>query len=99
MRMEFDQGLFNFDAEGSEEGYRRWREDLEERQRAFEARWGVILSKKVSVSLRNHAKPLTGKIEWASSKKRGGADQPLFRIRSVEFTTAEIESIIQIDDD
>jgi hypothetical protein len=68
------------------------------RKRDFEARWGVILSRNVSVSLRNHAKPLNGKIEWVSSKKRGGADKPLFRIRSVEFTTEEIESIIQLDD-
>lgn len=96
--MDFDQGQFNFDAQGSEDGYRRWREDLDKRKRDFEARWGVILSRNVSVSLRNHAKPLNGKIEWVSSKKRGGADKPLFRIRSVEFTTEEIESIIQLDD-
>jgi hypothetical protein len=95
----FDQGQFNFDAEGSEDGYRRWREDLDERKRAFESRWGVILSRKVSVSLKNHAKPVTGTIEWATRTKRGGADNPVFRIRSVEFTTAEIESIIQLDGD
>jgi hypothetical protein len=95
--MDFDQGQFNFDAEGSEDGYRRWRDDLDERKRAFESRWGVILSRKVSVSLRHHAKPLTGMIEWATKNKRGGADHPVFRIRSVEFTTADIESIIQLE--
>ena len=58
--MDFDQGQFNFDAKGSEDGFRKWREELDAKKRAFETRWGVILSRRVSVSLKNHAKPVAG---------------------------------------
>lgn len=97
--MDFDQGEFNFDARGSEDGYRRWREDLDQRKREFEARWGVILGSTVSVGLKDHAKPLLGRIEWITSKKRDGAEKPRFKIRSVEFGAEEIESIVQLEED
>lgn len=92
--MHFDQGEFNFNSKGSEEGYRRWRQELEEKQRSFETRWGVILSRRVIVSLKNHAKPLTGLLEIVSSPKQG---QPVFRIKGLEFTPAEIESMLQAE--
>jgi hypothetical protein len=95
--MSFDQGEFNFDAKGSEEGFRKWREELEAKQRAFEARWGVILSRKVSVSLRDHAKPLVGRLEILSDPKKDRSRPPVFRIRGLEFTAAEIESLVQVD--
>ncbi len=95
--MDFDQGQFNFDAQGPEDGFRKWREELDAKKRAFEARWGVILNRRVCVSLRDHAKPLRGILEWANDPQRGRHGPPLFRLRGVEFGVAEIESIMQED--
>ncbi len=92
--MSFDQGEFNFDNGGGEEGFRKWRQELEEKQRAFEARWGVILSRRVIVSLKHHAKPLEGRLEIVANPKHG---QPIFRIRGLDFTPGEIESLIQAE--
>ncbi len=93
--MNFDQGQFNFDAKGAEDGYRKWREELDEKKRAFELRWGVILSRRVCVSLKDHVKPLQGILEWVNDSKRGHDASPLFRLRGVQFSVGEIESIIQ----
>ena len=93
--MTFDQGEFNFDASGSEAGWRRWREELEEKKRAFESRWGVILGKRVSVSLRNHAKPVSGLIEWIEPPSAHRDQPPRFRLRGLEFGPDEIESLVQ----
>lgn len=46
--MNFDQGEFNFEAQGSEEGYGKWRQELAADQRAFESRWAVVLNRRVS---------------------------------------------------
>ena len=92
---DFDQGQFNFDAKGPEDGFRKWREELDEKKRAFESRWGVILSRRVCVSLKDHAKPLRGILEWVNDPKKGSLVQPLFRLRGVEFSVGEIESILQ----
>lgn len=97
--MNFDQGQFNFDAKGSEDGYRRWREELDEKKRAFESRWGVILSQRVCVALKDHAKPLRGILELVNEPKKGRQGPPLFRLRGVEFSVGEIESIVQEESD
>ncbi len=97
--MNFDQGQFNFEAAGSEDGFRKWREELDAKKRAFETRWGVILSRRVRVSLVDHAKPLTGILELVSDSKRNPTDPPHFRLRGLEFTPSEIESIVQHDSD
>jgi len=93
----FDQGEFNFDAKGSEDGYRKWRQELEAKQHAFEARWGVILSRRVSVTLKDHAKPICGILELIADPKNRNASRPLLRLKGLEFTPAEIESIVQVD--
>ena len=96
--MDFDQGQFNFDAKGSEDGFRKWREELDAKKRAFETRWGVILSRRVSVSLRDHAKPLVGILEFVQpSKKKGGDGAPIFRLKGLESPPSDIESIMQVD--
>ncbi|MDP3851110.1 MAG: hypothetical protein Q8Q59_11440 [Luteolibacter sp.] len=95
--MNFDQGQFNFDAQGPEDGYRRWREDLEEAKRAFESRWGVVMGKRVTVWLTNHAKPLSGILEWLPGLRQNRNAPPRFRLRGLEFGVAEIESIVQED--
>ncbi len=91
----FDQGEFNFDAKGSEDGYRKWREELDEKKRNFETRWGVVLGKRVTVWLRNHAKPLTGMLEWTEAPKGDRNAPPRFRLRGLEFGVGEIESMVQ----
>ena len=93
----FDQGEFNFAAKGSEDGYRKWRQELDDRKRDFETRWGVILSRRVEVGLQGHAKPLVGILEWVSDPKKSSADRPLFKMKGLEFTASEIESIMQLD--
>ncbi len=97
--MNFDQGQFNFDAKGSEDGFRKWREELDAKKRALESRWGVILSRRVHVSLTHHAKPLTGILELLIVPRRKSNDPPVFRIKGVEFNPSEIESIVQEDAD
>ena len=91
----FNQGEFNFDAQGSDAGWRRWREELEEKRRAFEARWGVVLGRRVTVWLTDHAKPLNGMLEWLEPPKAGNDAPPRFRLRGLEFEVGEIESIVQ----
>ena len=93
--MVFDQGEFNFEAEGSEAGWRRWREELDEKRRAFEARWGVVLGRRVKVWLKDHAKPLSGMLEWVEPPKTERHAPPRFRLRGLEFGVGEIESVVQ----
>ncbi len=97
--IQFNQGEFNFAAGGPEEGYRKWREELDAKKHAFEARWGVILSRRVSVSLKDHAKPLVGILELLgeSKAKKRDPNRPTFRLKGLEFSPADIESIVQID--
>ena len=95
--MSFDQGEFNFDAEGDGAGWKRWRRELDARKRAFETRWGVILGKRVSLQLRDHAKPVKGIIEIIEPPANQRHLPPTFRIRSLEFAPDEIESLTRED--
>ncbi len=95
--MSFNQGEFNFDAKGSEEGFRKWREELDAKKRAFETRWGVILNRRVRVTLADFAKPLTGILEWVENPKKDPRHPPVFRLKGVEFGVGDIESIVQED--
>jgi len=95
--MSFDQGQFNFDAKGPEDGYRKWREELDAKKQAFESRWGIILGRTVRVTLRDHIKPLTGMLEWVTDPKISTPKSPRFRLKGVLFTIAEIESIVQVE--
>lgn len=93
--MAFDQGRFNFDANGPEDGYRKWREELDAKKRAFENRWGVILQRRVRVTLTGFSKSITGILEWVDETKRGPNQPPVFRMKGLEFTSKDIESIVQ----
>ena len=95
--MTFDQGEFNFEANGSDAGWRKWREELDEKKRTFETRWGVILGKPVIVCLRDHAKPLRGILHWLEPKQLPANAPPRFLLRGVEFGIGDIESIMQAD--
>lgn len=95
--MDFNQGQFNFDAQGSDDGFRKWREELDGKKRAFEGRWGVILNRRVRVTLVDFVKPLTGVLEWVQEPKKGAHHSPKFRLNGVEFGVGDIESIVQED--
>ena len=95
--MDFNQGQFNFEAKGSEDGFRKWREELDAKKRLFETRWGVILNRRVRVTLTDFVKPLTGVLEWVNDPKKGPGQPPVFRLRGVEFGVGAIQSIVQED--
>lgn len=96
--MNFDQGQFNFDAAGSEAGYHRWREELDAARKAFEKRWGVILSRRVRVILEDHEKPLEGLLRLVSGNGKKTHAPPEFELCGLRFTPAMIQSIVQTDD-
>lgn len=95
--MPFDQGEFDFNAASGDDGYRKWRERLDDEKREFESRWGVVLGKRVCVILTNHEKPLSGLLEWLRNPGDPANAEPRFRLRGVEFGPGEIESIVRED--
>lgn len=94
----FDQGEFNFDAMLPGDGFRRWREQLEAGQRAFERRWGVTLGCRVVLMLRGHAKPLTGVVRIVSDAPPSDGRPPELEIRGVRFFPEEVESLIRAEE-
>lgn len=97
--MSFDQGTFDFTAAGSETGYARWQERLDAERRAFEKRWGVVLNRRVSLKLSSFDKPLVGIVSIRKRPRHGSSRPLLLRINNVEFTPAEIESVVRLDSD
>jgi len=96
--MSFNQGEFNFEARPGEKGYQRWREELDARKRAFEARWGVILGRRVRLQLRDHLHPIEGIIRLREDKQPKNAKHPLLIINNLEFSAAHIDSLVALDD-
>jgi len=95
--MNFDQGHFNFDANGPEDGYRKWRQELDAARHAFERRWGVILSRRVSVVLVDHEKPMIGLLRLVPDSKKNRGGPPEFEMGGLRFRASSIQSIIQMD--
>ena len=95
--MSFNQGEFDFES-GSEEGYRNWRQRLDEQKRAFESRWGIILGKRVLVQLIGIDRPLEGIVRVVSTESARTARQLRLRLNRMEFSPAEIESIVRVED-
>jgi hypothetical protein len=93
--MDMNQGEFDFDAQGTNAGWEKWREQIDQRKRAFEQRWGIILGKRVKITLRDFEHPFTGiiTIEQASSKSSPSL-RPLFRVGHVTFHHEDIISLI-----
>lgn len=91
--MSFDQGEFNFDASGSDEGYRHWQQQLDQAKRKFEHRWGVILERPVCLQIRGYARPIEGRIHLISPPKGKDAKAIRLRIGNLDFNPNEIESI------
>jgi hypothetical protein len=95
--MSFDQGHFNFDAPGSEAGYQKWQQELEEKKRDFELRFGVMIGRRVRVQLVGETDPLEGMIYLVSQKIPQSAAKLKLSMGKREFTPLEIESIVRLD--
>jgi len=93
----FDQGEFDFNS-GSEEGYRNWRRRLDEQQRAFETRWGIILGRRVKVELQWLDRPLEGVIRLVSNTSARDAKLLRLRLGEIEFSPAEVVSMVRVED-
>ena len=96
--MNSDQGQFNFDGNGTEDGYRRWRDELDSARLAFERRWGVILNRRVSVTLEDHHKPLVGVLRVVSDLKTKRSGPPEFEMAGLKFRATSIRSVVQMDE-
>lgn len=93
---DFDQGEFDFES-GTEEGYRNWRQRLDEQKRAFESRWGIILGRRVRVQLAAIDRPLEGIVRVVSAESARSPSQLRLRLGRLEFSPAEIESIVRVE--
>ncbi len=96
--MSFDQGQFNFDAARDEDGYRHWREEMDEQKRAFETRWGIILGRRVSLKLMSRDLPLEGIINLMSDDGKNKGAPIRLSLKGFVFSPNEIESIMRIDE-
>lgn len=94
--MSFDQGELNFDGAGTTKGYQKWRHELDERKRAFELRFGVIVGCPVRVCLADRLKPLEGIIHLVGGKQANSAKHLQFELGGTRFNTRDIESIVRI---
>jgi len=96
--MAFDQGEFDFGASGSDEGYRNWQKRLDEKKRAFERRWGIVVGRRVRVTLHDHDRPFEGEIYLATDgvSDSCSAEEIRLRIGGFEFTRAEIAGIVRL---
>lgn len=96
--MDLNQGEFNFDAASNDAGWKQWREQLDQRKRAFEQRWGIILGKRIILTLRDYAHPFQGIITIVQEpKKSSPTPEPLFRVGHVTFRIDEIISLTAAD--
>ena len=95
--MNFDQGNFDFDAPGSEAGYQKWQQQLDENKRAFELRHGIVLGRRVKVWLTGGTLPLEGMIHLSPQKDRQVTSKLRLLMGCREFSPMEIESIVCID--
>jgi len=96
--MDFNQGEFDLSGNGSEEGYRKWQLDLDERKRVFEVRHGVLIGRRVCVRLIGELNPLEGMIYLVSPKTPQSTAQIRLSLGNREFTPRQIESIVRIED-
>lgn len=53
----------------------------------------------MKVWLKNHAKPVSGPLEWLTGKRYNPNDEPRFKVRSLEFVISEVESMVRDDED
>ena len=70
---------------------------MDKRKRAFESRWGIVLSSPVRVTLTDRPQELEGVIHLIPNKKSSTAQHMRLRLQGVEFTPLEIESLVRMD--
>lgn len=95
--MNFDQGELDLSGKGSEKGHGQWLLELEEKKRAFEVRYGVMIGRRVRVQLIGETYPLEGMIYLISQKTPPSAIKLRLGLGSREFTPLEIESIVRLE--
>ncbi len=96
--MNFDQGELDLSGNGSEEGHRKWQQELDAKKRAFESRFGVILGRRVRLQLAGELNPLEGTIYLISKDMKLPGNKLRFQLGTREFIASEIESVIRIDE-
>ncbi len=95
--MNFDQGELDLTGNGSEEGHRKWLQELEDKKCAFEFRFGVMMGRRVRVQLVGETYPLEGMIYLVSQKIPQTSAKLKLSMGSREFTPLEIESIVRLE--
>jgi hypothetical protein len=95
--MNFDQGNFDFDAPSSEAGYQKWQQELEEKKRDFELRFGVIIGRRVRVQLIGETYPLEGMIYLVSQEAPQAVSKLRLSMGNRIFPPLEIESIVRLE--
>jgi len=96
--MNFDQGELDLSGNATNDGHQKWLRDLEERKRAFETRYGVIVGQRVRVQLIGEMNPMDGMIHVVSQNPGTPASKLRLLMGQREFSPTEIESIIRLDD-
>jgi hypothetical protein len=96
--MNFDQGELDLSGNGSEDGHRKWQQELDAKKRVFEARYGVILGRRVRVQLAGELNPLEGMIHLISKDPKQPAVKLRFQLGTREFIASQIESIIRLEE-
>jgi hypothetical protein len=74
--------------QGGEDGFARWKADMDTARRAFEHRWGVPLGKRVRLQLRGEPREREGLLraleEQGSSTLRLSLDGHVFAMTQIE---------------
>jgi hypothetical protein len=96
--MNFDQGELDLSGGGSDKGYQKWQLELDEKKRAFELRYGVIIGRRVQVQLIGKLEPMVGMIYLVSKKGTLSTTKIRLKMGSREFSPTEIESILRLED-
>jgi hypothetical protein len=94
--MDFNQGTFDFDQPAGEQGYHNWRQRLDDERRKFESRWGIVLGRPVRLKLSFLDRPIEGVVSLAQGSPRRKPDSPRLRLGNLEFTSAEVESVVAV---
>ncbi len=96
--MKSNQIDFDFKTPASEDGYHKWRQEVDAQRAAFEKRWGIIIGQRVSVKLFNYDKPLEGVLFAKEEPNRTKPGKQLtIHLGTHRITLSEIESILRIE--
>lgn len=92
----FNQGMFDFDSDGDDFGYRKWREELDEQKKKFESRYGIVIGSMVRLTLKGEDQVFEGMITLSDLNPPKDRSQLRLRIGSRQFGWIEIESIMRL---